>query len=76
MIILVFYNSIIIMVEILIMYCSQTAEHLIKESGCILEHAAAAKLRSHVMEGEWVKVSYTNFIFTTCTVAMDTLTSI
>jgi hypothetical protein len=38
---LVFYNNIIIMVEILIMYCSQTAEHLIKESGCILEHAAA-----------------------------------
>jgi hypothetical protein len=75
---LVFYNSIIIMVEILIMYCSQTAEHLIKESGCMLEHAAAAKLRSHVMEGEWVKVSYTKLVhvFTTCTVAMDTLTSI
>lgn len=34
---------------------NQTAEHLIKESGCMLEHPAAARLRSHVMDGEWVK---------------------
>lgn len=25
----------------------------------MLEHPAAAKLRSHIMEGEWTKVSYT-----------------
>ena len=37
---------------------SQTAEQLISESGCTLEHPAAAKLRSHVMEGEWGKVFY------------------
>ncbi|XP_062603261.1 WD repeat-containing protein 26-like [Saccostrea cucullata] len=34
---------------------NQTAEQLISESGCMLEHPAAAKLRSHVMEGEWAK---------------------
>ncbi|XP_061173975.1 WD repeat-containing protein 26-like [Saccostrea echinata] len=34
---------------------NQTAEQLISESGCMLEHPAAAKLRSHVMDGEWAK---------------------
>ncbi|XP_060070874.1 WD repeat-containing protein 26-like [Ylistrum balloti] len=34
---------------------NQTAEQLISESGCMLEHPAAAKLRSHVMNGEWAK---------------------
>lgn len=27
-----------------------------KESGCRLDHPAAAKFRQHVMEGEWTKV--------------------
>ena len=39
--------------------CSQTAEQLIAESGCTLEHPSAAKLRAHVTEGSWEKVSNT-----------------
>lgn len=35
---------------------SRTAELLMKESGCRLDHPAAAKFRQHVMEGEWTKV--------------------
>lgn len=36
--------------------CSQTVDLLMQESGCRLEHPAATKFRSHVMEGEWDKV--------------------
>ncbi|CAD5111476.1 DgyrCDS786 [Dimorphilus gyrociliatus] len=32
---------------------NRTAEQLIVESGCSLEHPSAAKFRSHVMEGRW-----------------------
>lgn len=34
---------------------NQTADELIAESGCMLEHPAAAKFRTHIMDGEWVK---------------------
>ena len=27
-----------------------------RESGCMLEHPAAAKFRTHVMNGDWDKV--------------------
>uniref|UniRef100_A0AAY4AK10 WD repeat-containing protein 26 n=1 Tax=Denticeps clupeoides TaxID=299321 RepID=A0AAY4AK10_9TELE len=33
----------------------QTVDLLMQESGCRLEHPAATKFRSHVMEGEWEK---------------------
>ena len=35
---------------------SHTAEQLMRESGCMLEHPAAAKFRTHVMDGDWDKV--------------------
>jgi len=34
---------------------NRTVEQLMQESGCMLEHPAAAKFRSHVMDGEWDK---------------------
>jgi len=34
---------------------NHTAEVLIQESGCRLEHPAAAKFRQHVMDGDWNK---------------------
>lgn len=34
---------------------NQTANELIAESGCMLEHPAAAKFRSHIMNGDWNK---------------------
>ncbi|XP_012688988.2 WD repeat-containing protein 26 isoform X2 [Clupea harengus] len=34
---------------------NQTVDLLMQESGCRLEHPAATKFRSHVMEGEWDK---------------------
>ncbi|XP_041353510.1 WD repeat-containing protein 26-like [Gigantopelta aegis] len=34
---------------------NRTAEQLISESGCTLEHEAAAKFRSNVLEGDWEK---------------------
>ncbi|KAK7103941.1 WD repeat-containing protein 26-like isoform X2 [Littorina saxatilis] len=37
---------------------NQTAEQLIAESGCTLEHPSAAKLRAHVMEGNWEKAEH------------------
>ncbi|KAL5009252.1 hypothetical protein ScPMuIL_014833 [Solemya velum] len=36
---------------------NRTAEQLITESGCMLEHPAAAKFRSHIMDGDWVKAA-------------------
>ena len=35
---------------------SHTADQLMRESGCMLEHPAAAKFRTHVMDGDWDKV--------------------
>lgn len=34
---------------------NQTVDELIAESGCMLEHPAAAKFRSHIMAGDWQK---------------------
>ncbi|KAE8750615.1 hypothetical protein FOCC_FOCC002595 [Frankliniella occidentalis] len=34
---------------------NRTAELLMQESGCRLDHPAAAKFRQHVMDGDWVK---------------------
>lgn len=34
---------------------NQTAEFLMQESGCRLDHPAAAKFRQHVMDGDWNK---------------------
>ncbi|XKL61463.1 hypothetical protein PGB90_008520 [Kerria lacca] len=34
---------------------NRTAELLMKESGCRLDHPAAAKFRQHVIDGEWTK---------------------
>ncbi|KAK7576445.1 hypothetical protein V9T40_012731 [Parthenolecanium corni] len=34
---------------------NRTAELLMKESGCRLDHPAAAKFRQHVIDGEWSK---------------------
>ena len=33
----------------------RTADQLMRESGCMLEHPAAAKFRAHVMAGDWEK---------------------
>nr|CAD7462051.1 unnamed protein product [Timema tahoe] len=35
---------------------NRTAEVLMQESGCRLDHPAAAKFRQHVMDGDWSKV--------------------
>ncbi|GFR94913.1 WD repeat-containing protein 26 [Elysia marginata] len=32
---------------------NQTAEQLIAESGCALEHPTAASFRAHIMDGQW-----------------------
>lgn len=34
---------------------NRTAEQLIQESGCGLDHPAAAKFQTHIMEGDWTK---------------------
>jgi hypothetical protein len=42
-----------------ILFCiphSRTADMLMQESGCRLDHPAAAKFRQHVMDGDWSKV--------------------
>ncbi|XP_076464309.1 WD repeat-containing protein 26-like [Babylonia areolata] len=36
----------------------QTAEQLIAESGCTLEHPSAARLRAYIMEGNWEKAEH------------------
>lgn len=36
----------------------KTADHLIEESGCILEHPSATKFRCHVMGGDWIKADH------------------
>jgi hypothetical protein len=36
---------------------SRTADILMQESGCRLDHPAAAKFRQHVMDGDWSKVN-------------------
>lgn len=37
-------------------FYSRSAEVLMQESGCRLDHPAAAKFCQHVMDGEWNKV--------------------
>ncbi|KFM83179.1 WD repeat-containing protein 26, partial [Stegodyphus mimosarum] len=34
---------------------NRTAEQLMKESGCRLDHPSAAKFQAHVMDGDWPK---------------------
>lgn len=58
------------MLSLYVIYFSQTAEVLMQESGCRLEHPAATQFRHHVMDGEWHKVCifinyvyYNNFFF-------------
>jgi WD repeat-containing protein 26 len=36
----------------------RTAQTLMQESGCSLEHAAATKFREHVLSGDWHKADY------------------
>lgn len=36
----------------------KTADHLIEESGCILEHPSASKFRQYVMHGDWNKADH------------------
>lgn len=36
----------------------RTAQMLMQESGCSLEHPAATKFRDHVLSGEWQKADY------------------
>lgn len=38
--------------------CSRTADSLMAESGCRLDHPAAAKFRQHVMDGDWNKADH------------------
>jgi len=37
---------------------SRTADLLMQESGCRLDHPAAAKFRQHVMDGDWNKADH------------------
>lgn len=39
-------------------YFSRTADLLMQESGCRLDHPAAAKFRQHVMDGDWNKADH------------------
>lgn len=43
------------------------------ESGCMLEHPAAAKFRAHVMDGDWCKVSQSDTCAHTHTNAVHSL---
>lgn len=36
----------------------KTADNLIEESGCILEHSSATKFRQYVMNGDWIKADH------------------
>lgn len=46
---MIYYNAIMIVV-------SHTVDQLMQESGCMLEHPAAALFRKHLMDGEWDQV--------------------
>jgi hypothetical protein len=37
---------------------TRTADSLMAESGCRLDHPAAAKFRQHVMDGDWTKADH------------------
>lgn len=39
-------------------YFSRTADLLMQESGCRLDHPSAAKFRMHVMDGDWTKADH------------------
>lgn len=41
-----------------VLFLSQTAEMLMAESGCRLDHPAAAKFRQHVMDADWTKADH------------------
>ena len=51
------------LIVLFLVFHSRTADQLMMESGCMLEHPAAAKFRSHVMDGEWDKVRSGLFTF-------------
>lgn len=36
---------------------SMTVDTLIQESGCEMEHPAAARFRQHILQGKWDSVS-------------------
>lgn len=36
----------------------KSADHLIEESGCVLEHPSATKFRHYVMSGDWIKADH------------------
>jgi len=40
------------------LFYSRTADLLMQESGCRLDHPAAAKFRQHVMDGDWNKADH------------------
>lgn len=42
----------------LVCHSSRTAELLMVESGCRLDHPAAAKFRQHVMDADWTKADH------------------
>lgn len=41
-----------------VFFFSRAAECLMAESGCRLDHPAAAKFRQHVMDGDWNKADH------------------
>lgn len=45
-------------ITIPILFFSRTADLLMQESGCRLDHPAAAKFRQHVMDGDWTKAEH------------------
>lgn len=41
-----------------LIYSSRSADSLMAESGCRLDHPVAAKFRQHVMDGDWSKADH------------------
>lgn len=40
------------------LFYSHTADSLMAESGCRLDHPAAAEFRKHIMDGDWSKADH------------------
>lgn len=51
-------NKINKMMWICFLISRKTADHLVEESGCILEHNSATKFRTYVMCGDWIKADH------------------
>lgn len=45
------------LVKVYKLYCRQTAEMLVEESGLSLEHPVAARFRNHILAGQWTQVN-------------------